>query len=252
METKNIINLTVITSAIVVFILLLAIRVFNIAIPISITTRTETSSELSVVGVGKVDVVPDTANVSAGITISNAATVDEAQSKINDVNNKIVSSLTALGIDKADIKTSDYSINPNYSYNNGQQTQQGFNATATVTIKVKKVDQLGQVVSNVTTAGANQVNNTTYSVENPEKYQEEARNMAIQNAKDQAQKLAGQLGIKLGKVTNIVESNPDTARPIAFGAGGVMDASINKAVTPNLEPGSNVITSTVTLFFEKD
>ncbi len=249
---SNLIHSSIIVSAIAVFILLWAIRFFNIALPISITTKQETSSELSVVGDGKVDVIPDTATVSVGITVTNAATATEAQSKATQINNAIISALTTLGIDKKDIKTTDYSISPSYNYSTGQNTVSGYNATASVSIKVTNTALLPQVIQAATDAGANQINNTEYSVDNPEKFREQARSMAIQNAKDQAQKLANQLGIRLGKITNIVESNQGVPEPLPFRAGGVLDASMSKSVAPNLEAGSQTITSEVTLFFEKN
>ena len=90
------------SSLILLFILFFAslwlIKFFDISYPISLTTRT-VSGELAVVGEGKVDVVPDTASVQAGIT-AEGKTVQEVEGKINEINNKIVSALERLGIDK--------------------------------------------------------------------------------------------------------------------------------------------------------
>ena len=86
-------------------------------------------------------------------------------------------------------------------------------------------------------------------VSQPELYREQARNAAIKNAKDQAVKIAKNLGIKLGKVTNMVESSSNTpsyyskALPVS---GGGMGGGIN------IEPGSQTVTSEVTLYFEKN
>lgn len=235
-------------ATVLILVSLWLVNFLNISLPISITTRT-IGSELSVVGEGKVDAVPDTANVSAGITVSNVRTAQEAETKISDINNKIVAALEKLGIDKKDIQTSNFSVNPTYNYQipSDPNTISGYTGTATLTIKVRKVDDLPKVITAATEAGANQVYNNGFSIENPEKYREEARNMAIKNAREQAEKLAKQLGIRLGKVVNISEST-DGNTPF-YRAVGVLDSAMVKG--PELQPGSQTVTSTVTLYFER-
>ena len=237
------------SSLILLFILFFAslwlIKFFDISYPISLTTRT-VSGELAVVGEGKVDVVPDTASVQAGIT-AEGKTVQEVEGKINEINNKIVSALESLGIDKKDIKTSNYSINPSYDFTpNGRNNISGYTGNASLVITVRKQELVSQVITAATEAGANQVYNSGFTVDDPSKYREEARNKAIQNAKDQAQKLSKELGIKLGKVVNIVESTPGPDRivPLLRSEAGLGGA-------PDLQPGSQTITSIVTLYFEK-
>lgn len=206
-------------------------------------------SNLSVVGEGKIDVVPDTSTIQAGIVVTNAPTVDDAQKQIDDVNNKIVDSLKKLGIPKQDIKTSNYSISPSYNYDGGRNQITGYNGNANVTITIKQQNILSQVTGAVTKAGANQVYGAQFSIEHPEKFREQAREKAIANAKEQAKKLAQSLGLTLGRVVNIVESTPGQPIPMALtresgGLGGAAGAPVQ------IEPGSQTITSTVTLYFE--
>lgn len=237
-------------SAVIFTILgLLTIKFFNISYPMTITSTTQ-SSELAVVGEGKVEVTPDTAYIDAGITIDKASSVGEAQKKINEINNKIINALREIGIEKADIKTSNYSINPNYKYENNDNRVDGYNGSVTIEIKVRDPQLASKVIETVTTAGANQINGSRFVVNKPELYREEARNAAIKNAKDQALKIAKDLGIKLGKITNIVESSPgQTTLPIyaKFSA----DSGGGGGGGPTIEQGSQTITSVVTLYFEK-
>lgn len=233
-----------------VFILLIVflMNALNLTLPLSVTT-TSKSSELSVVGEGKVEVVPDTAYVEAGISVIEVSSVAQVQKSIDEANNKIIAAMSKLGIDKKDIKTSNYSINPNYSYENNKNGITGYNGNANITIKVKRIDTVSQVIAEATAAGANQIQGARFTIEDPAKYREEARTKAITNAKEQAQKLANTLGIKLGKVTNIVESSNDAGGPIMYDKMAVgMGAAGNAAA---IEPGSQEISSVVTLFFEK-
>lgn len=242
----NLILAPLVLFFILLFGFLFLVKFFNVALPISITSRT-VSGELSVVGEGKVDVVPDTANIQAGI-VSEGKTVQEVESKINEINNKIVAALERLGIDKKDIKTSNYSLNPSYDFTpNGRDNISGYTGNSSLTITVRKQEIVPQVITTATEAGANQVYNSGFIVDDPSKYREEARNKAIQNAKEQAQKLSRELGIKLGKIVNIVESSAQDGGPIPLRSpefsGGIP--------APDIEPGTQTITSVVTLYFEK-
>ncbi len=249
MENKNFLgNFIALIS--VSLIALYLIKIFDIAYPLTLVT-TNKSSELAVVGEGKVEVTPDTAYVDTGITVDKASSVVEAQKKINETNNKIINALREIGIEKADIKTSNYSIYPSYKYENSGNKIDGYNGNATIEIKVRNPQMVSRVIETVTSAGANQIQGSRFVVDKPELYREEARNTAIKNAKDQAQKMAKNLGIKLGKITNIVESSPNDqiyskSLPIS-GGGGIVESS-----SANIEPGSQTITSVVTLYFEKN
>jgi len=232
---------------IVSFAALYLIKVFDISYPLTIVSTTK-STELAVVGEGKVEVTPDMAYVNAGITADNQSTVKEVQNTINSINNKIINALRDMGIEKADIKTSNYSVYPNYKYDNNISSITGYNGNATVEVKVRKTQMVSQVIEAVTIAGANQIQGVSFSIDKPETYREKARDKAIDNAKEQAQKMAKNLGIKLGKVTNIVESSSN--QPVALynkayseGVGGAGGATI--------ESGTQTITSVVTLYFEK-
>lgn len=277
-------NKTVLSVALTVFVLLVLVRVFNISYPIDLrVVNTNVSSELSVVGDGKVDVKPDTAYIDAGITVSRARTAAEAKERMTRVNNAIIAAVKALGIAEADITTSNFSINPEYDYNTprplyapdattgsepvvdtmppeksaimpepSNSTIVGYNGNANISIKVKDSNKVSQVIEKVTAAGANNVGSPRFTVDNPEKYREEARNKAIANAKEQAEKLSKQLGIKLGKITNIVEGGGGYPQPMYDRAyGGVAMNAEAKSTPPTIEEGTQTVTSTVTLYFER-
>lgn len=228
---------------------LYVIQVFNIAYPVVIK-NSNVSSELAVIGEGKIDVVPDSASIEVGISVSNAKTARDAQQQVNTINTSILESLKSLSIQKKDIKTSNYSVYPNYNYNDkdNPNTITGYNANVNLTIKTKKIDTVFLIIDKTTDAGANQVYGVSYSVDTPEQFRKTARLKAIENAKQQATELSSMLGIRLGKVVNIIESNTTSDMPLyakseslPMGGGG----------GPSIEPGTQSISSTVTLYFEK-
>ena len=251
MENKNELYKPVIIYSAIIAVSIFAlqlIKTLDISYPITITTTTKTT-ELAVVGESKLEIVPDIAYVDAGITVNSASSVQIAKETINTTNNKIVESLKDLGIKKEDITTSNYSIYPAYNYENNVNRIRGFTGNATVSITVRDTNQVSQVIEKATAAGANQINGARYSIEKPELYREKVRSMAISNAREQAMNLAKNLGIRLGKITNIVESTPDSGfipyslKALPMGGGGGNSAT--------MEPGTQTVTSTVTLYFEK-
>lgn len=227
--------------------LLLVIKFADIGYPLHVSVSNR-SAELAVVGEGKVEVSPDIAYVDVGVTVNSQPTVEVAQNKLKETNNNIVEALKKIGIDEKNIKTINYSVYPNYSYENSKSTIAGYDGTATVSVKTRDTEQVSTIIETATNAGANQVNNTRMVVESPEKYREEAREKAIQNAKDQANKLAKSLNIKLGKVTNMVES---TGGGGALFQGGFAAREMGGGGGPALEAGTETVTSVVTLYFEK-
>jgi uncharacterized protein YggE len=273
-------NKAVVMISLMVFLLLVAIRVFHISYPVDLRIAYSTqTSELSVVGEGKVDVVPDTAIIDAGISVSRAATAERAKTELSTVNNAIIAGLKRLGIKKEDIKTTSFNITPEYDYNliplndrvgdpavesltpdkpiinpNPRSRIVGYNGSASVTVKIRNKDLVTQAIENVTQAGANNVSSERYVVDNPAKFREEARNKAIANAKEQAKKLAKELGIKLGRVTNFIESGggyPYYASSDTLGFAP-QQMGMKQSVAPELEEGTQTVTSHVTLFFEKE
>lgn len=223
----------------------------NFTIPLEITTTNRTT-EMAVVGEGKVEAVPDTIYMSAGIVVNSAPTSEEAQKKITEINNKIIDAMKKAGIESEDLKTSQYSINPNYNWTSGTNKISGYNGSASIEIKVRKKDLAPKVIGEATTAGANNVQVLRSSIDKPEKYREEARSKAIANAREQAEKLARELGISLGRIVNISESSPNQVYPIyARSAEMALGKSGGGAPEPDIETGTQTITSTVTLYFEK-
>lgn len=243
-------NLLVYTGALIItLIVLYLIKIFDVSYPFTLTiTNTTKTSELAVVGEGKVEVVPDIVTVTAGISVNAVDTAEKAQKALDEVNNKIIEKMKGLGIEKKDIKTSNYSITPNYQYTPTGNKVDGYNGNATVAIKVRKIPLASKVITEATAAGANNIQGTSFETENPEKYRELAREKAIENAKQQALKLAKELGISLGRIVNIAESSPRDIYPIYAKAEM---ATTGDGSGPRIEPGSQTVTSTVTLYFEK-
>src|SRR3989344_2531907 len=171
-------------------------------IPFSLNSVTTTKSDtFNVTGEGKVNVSPDVAIVSAGIS-AEGTSVKIVQDQINSVINKVSDAVKNLGVDSKDIQTTNYNINPKYDFTSGTQRVNGYSANTTLTIKVKQLDKINSVIDSATANGANQINGLTFEVSDKEKAENEAREMAVADAKKKAQQAAKVAGFSLGRLIN--------------------------------------------------
>ncbi len=209
------------------------------------------ANTISMSAEGKVSAVPDLATLDLGVS-STAATAKKAQDDTTKKSNQISDYLKKEGVDAKDMATTQLSVYPTYDYSKGQNTITGYQANQSLSVKIHNIDKstemLGKLIDGVTTAGANQINGVSLSFEDADNLRQEARKQAIDKAKQKAQELAAQAGLRLGRIVSISESSPSYPMPMAYGmGGGAMDS---KAIAPQVSPGSQDITATITVTFE--
>jgi len=208
-------------------------------------------NQVTVTGTAKITAVPDVAVINLGI-ISEAFTVNAAQKSATEKMNSIVNAMKGeFKIDAKDIKTENFSVSPKYDWSNGKQNIIGYTVNQSVSVKVRDFDKTGDILAKATELGANSVYGPTFSIDDPEKAKAEAREKAIAQAKEKAKKLADQVGIKLGRITNFYEGGMETAN-VVYGRGGdlAMAAPEAKSISPAIEPGSQDIQLTVSISYE--
>lgn len=242
--------LKLITVVILVLAAVFSYGKFGPGIPI--TSVVAQKQELfSVTGEGKVTVVPDTAVVSLGISL-NKPSVKAAQNEVNSVISEITKSLKAMGVDAKDIQTSNYSIYPQYDYQTtGGNRISGYQVSANLTVKVREFDKVNQVIDIATTKGANNVGGIQLTVDDVKQKDllQQARQLAVRDAKIKAESLASAAGMTLGKIVNIQEEANNFPRPMMNG-GGINMMTADSVAKTNIEPGSTDVTTSVTLFYE--
>ena len=217
------------------------------------TTKTDLFSST---GEGTVTAAPDTATINIGIT-QTSQTVSDAQNKTNTVANKIIEDLKKLGISQNNIKTSNYSINPNYQNGpeliptrGGQQNITGYTVTQNLEIKITPLDKVNTVIDTSTGDGANLVGgvNFTFSDSLQKSLEDKAMQQAVNNAKQKAESLASASGINLGKIVNVIQ-NSSSPVPMPLG-GALKNEALDTTQSTNITPGQNTVTVDVVLYYE--
>lgn len=218
-----------------------------------------TPAMISVTGTGDVSAKPDIAQFSFSVR-GEGADATTALAKSATAINAITQYLKAQSIDDKDVKTENYSMSPKYKYVEtpcrygtvcppGQQTPDGFEVSQTITVKVRKIDTAGTLLTQVGSLGATDISGLTFTIDNDEIIKEQARNIAIKDAKAKAEKLASSLGVRIVKMTEYSENNGGGS-PYYPMADNAMSTKSEVASVPALPTGENKIMSTVMISYE--
>jgi len=216
-------------------------------------------------GSGDVYATADVATFSYSVT-ETAKTVADAQSQSADVSNKALAFLTSNGVAAADIQTTDYSIDPQYSYSQavcppipepngvaqycpqGQQTLTGYQVSQTTSVKVRDTSKVGDILSGIGALGVTNVSSLQFSIDNPDALQAQAQSKAIADAKSKAQALAQSLGVHLGKVVSFSENSGNVPAPVVYSMEATADTKA--ASVPDVSTGQNDISDSVSVTYE--
>jgi uncharacterized protein len=221
------------------------------------------SNTITVSGDGEATAVPDMATFSVTIQ-ERAKTVSAAQKVATERSNEIVDYLKGQGIADKDIQTADYSVYPEYEYETracapneycvpGRQNLVGYQVSQTITVKVRDTEKAGDLLTGVGSRGASQVSGLSFTIDDEDALQNEARDKAIARAKEKAEALADSLGVRIVRVVGFSENGSYPPMPYPYGRGGVgMDMAIAQEAkaAPALPTGENKIYSYVTVTYE--
>lgn len=224
-------------------------------------------SSISVSGEGDAYAIPDMASLSFSVK-AEAKEQKIASSDANATVTKLIDALKSAGLNEKDIKTVSYELNPQYDWTQqicpkaemyiavpctpGKQVLRGYavNQQIEISIKGKKnFENVSSFVDIVTKNGATDVGQLQFKIEKPEKMQSEAREIAIKQAKNKAEKLADQLGVELVRIVGFYEGG---YAPEYNGRATLTNKTMDMAsgVAPSIPVGQNQYKSNVTITYE--
>jgi uncharacterized protein len=248
-------NRKTLTTLLIVLIAFVAIKVASEIKAFSyIGKSTAVPNVITVSGKGEVLATPDIAMFSFTVS-EEAATVGAAQKEAVEKMNSILDYIKKSGIEDKDIQTLAYDIYPRYDYQGasyyvpGRQVLAAYVVSQTVQVKVRKLEEAGSILSGIGEFGAMNVSGLSFSVDQADELAREARDKAIVDAREQAEKLAASLGVKLSRITSFYDQAPYQPYPMyKDGYGGVRNEASSQSV--QLPSGESKITSLVTITYE--
>ena len=175
----------------------------------------DTSGTLTVTGSATVNVVPDMATITLGVTTM-GDTAAAAMAANNEAVSGVIARLIAAKVADRDMQTSNLSLNPNWVANAAGDGQviKGYVAANLLTVRIKALETTGTVLDAAITDGANTLNGLTFGLANPRPTEDEARKAAVADAMARAKVLADAAGAKLGLIQSITEGGAAEPGPL--------------------------------------
>lgn len=203
--------------------------------------------QVTVVGTGQVQGVPDTLTADVGIEFT-GADVTTAMNQTNDRQQAVINALLGAGIDHKDISTTEVTVAPQYSNPepSGTAAITGYRATNAIAVKIHPPDAASRLLALIVGAGgdATRIKSVRYSIADDSQLVKDARARAFNDAKSRADQYAQLSGLRLGRVLSISETAGNAAPQV--GAPRAMPSMVP------LEPGEQTVNFSVTAVWELD
>lgn len=188
----------------------------------AVAQERDQTGHIIVTGNGDVQAAPDTATVTLGVT-HESRDAKEAMSLVNEDVRKLFERLAELGVQPRDVQTSSLRLDPLWrdrSRSTPQEAPQivGFVARNELSIRLRDMERLGEVLGILVEDGANQLSGISFSVRDPEPLLDSARRAAVSDAQRKAQLYAQAAGVGLGAILQISEPGAGPAPGPVFTA----------------------------------
>jgi uncharacterized protein len=121
-----------------------------------------------------------------------------------------------------------------------------YEVTNTIIVTIRTIDNTGSIIDSAASAGGNlvRINSVSLSVDQPDQYYTQARQLAMDDASNKASQLAKLAGVTLGKATYISENSSSLIFPPIFNAAGVAVSG-----TTSISPGETSVTIDVQVVY---
>jgi uncharacterized protein len=199
-------------------------------------------------GEATISAPPDRMQMDVGVVTQ--GTTAQAAAETNSSQSNAVAEQLRKVVPAANIKTINFSVNPNYQYpkDGSPPTIQSYTANNTVRLELDDLKILRSVIEAATRSGANNVNRVTFALRDESVARADALGKAADQAKSGAQALAQRMKVKLGRILSVEEEQPVIVAP-----GRQVELAASKSAAtepPVVEPGSIEIHASVRLTIE--
>ncbi|MGI6642621.1 MAG: SIMPL domain-containing protein [Bacillota bacterium] len=206
---------------------------------------------ITVTGEAQTQVKPDSAIAQFGVE-NMAQTAQEAQRYNAQKMTEVVNALVASGVAKDDIQTSNFSLYPQYEWQEretgSKQVLVGFRCNNTVSVKVRNISKLGDIIDAAANAGANSIGGISFGLEDSEAVKNRMLAEAVKNARAKANVMAEAAGVTIIGVHSMSDGQYWVRDQVqAESIRGVYDMA--KVSTP-IEPGNLTISASVRMEFK--
>jgi len=208
------------------------------------------STLLSVTADGESRQVPDVVRISAGVS-NRAQDANTALAENSGKMNRVAAAIRAAGVAERDVQTARISIQPHYRYpRDGEPVFTGYQASNSVTVKLRDVARLGDLLDALVAGGANQIDGPYFEVDQPQAGYDRARLSALASARERAQQYAAALGLRVRRIVSVDEGGGfrqmqhNLRMAMAEPSPVILDAA------PPVSPGETTLRARLSVVFE--
>lgn len=201
---------------------------------------------ITVKGTGSINIKPDTVVISTGVD-SGHPDIGVALEDNNKIMSKIFKGLNELGINKDQIKTSNYHVYLYKPYNKESNEIEEYRVSNTIVINIKDLEIVDTVLDKLINLGANKIDGIRFTSQDREGYKKELMTEAVKDARSKAEFLAELENMKIVEVVSIIEdgaTSPDP-EPLRLRMAAQMDS-----YAPPISEGSERISTSYSITYQ--
>lgn len=204
---------------------------------------------ITISGEGKITSKPDIARVTIGV-FTDGEDVPSTQKTNTEQANAIIASFKDFGIEDDDVQTSNYQIFPQYDYVEGERELKGYRVSQSLNVKIRDLDKIGDVLAKAGELGSNEIHGVSFDIDDPSALESQAREEAINDAKEKADTLADILGVKIVRIVSFFEEGEGIPPAPMYRAYTEDAAAMGAGASPDVKPGSFDVMRSVNITFE--
>ena len=197
---------------------------------------------------GKINVKPDIARINLSV-VTQGSSVKNITNDGNQKMTAVINAVKALGVDEKDITSTSYNLSPNYDYSGKTAKITGYTLDQEIQVKVRKLDKVEDALDAGLKAGANQIGQLSFDIDDTSSVKKQSREQAFNKAKEKAQQMASAAGVKLGRVVTFSEGSSYQPAQYNF-AMNAKSMVQDEAVGASIQAGTKDITVSVSVTYE--
>lgn len=154
--------------------------------------------------------------VTLSLTLENVSPhLSKARDNVERRSEQLLRAIRRFNLDDKDIEAGQVRIQPEYRWENNKREQIGTKVSRVMQFRVRDLEQYPDILDAIFSAKVDSMAQVEFSHSQAEALQQKSLAKAVLNAKDKAERMARQLGQKVGKAFTIEEVGAGRPMPIA-------------------------------------
>lgn len=203
------------------------------------------TEHVAVVGEGKIDAVPDLVEITFEVK-KVEETIAAAKTNVDERSGHVIALARRIGISTPDINATELLCAPYREYRNRDILPKGYSAQRTIMLRLRDLTKFNELTNELVRIPIDQIEKVDRQLADPAAANRRALDVAIKDARDRAEHLAAQFGVKLGRVYSL-RALPRVER---FHIGAAAARASEEDAT--FEPGTIEVESRVSVCYYLD